>query len=399
MAINDVYSRDALRHVLLRVKNGETSFAPKSQEPADVKAFHSIAAALEHATTLGYIEAKFQRSRMIGTHGYILQAIVTRPLSYQAEQYLLSVGSEDMERSTEHRPDFTCLGDIRYRKQDYEIVHSALAMLLGTIRRWNELAISNGVSKPPYEDEQNYLTNMVEWGKEKLREPNTLSITVRGISVESRRFERAALEYAALESRREALEKSIGMPRAVAHAMLARPRAYAEQAKNIEVRAHPILDELRHEHKAKEDGAASLRHEWDVFISHASEDKVSIVRPLALALQEAGLRVWFDEAELTIGDGLRRSIDRGLARSRFGIAILSDAFFSKDWPQRELDGLSAREVNGVKVILPVWHGVDRDTVVQYSPMLADRMAVRTSRGIPVVVQEVLKALAASGHTN
>lgn len=72
--------------------------------------------------------------------------------------------------------------------------------------------------------------------------------------------------------------------------------------------------------------------EYDVFISHASEDKDAVVRPLAHALQKAGLSVWFDEFELQIGDSLRRKIDTGLARSRFGVVVLSQAFLGKGWP-------------------------------------------------------------------
>jgi hypothetical protein len=63
--------------------------------------------------------------------------------------------------------------------------------------------------------------------------------------------------------------------------------------------------------------------EFDVFVSHASEDKDEIVRPLVHALRDTGLTVWFDELELKIGNSLRRKIDHGLARSRFGIVVLS----------------------------------------------------------------------------
>lgn len=95
---------------------------------------------------------------------------------------------------------------------------------------------------------------------------------------------------------------------------------------------------------------------WDVFVSHASEDKDPFVRSLADLLKAEGLRVWYDEFTLQIGDSLRRTIDRGLANSRFGVVVLSPSFFAKEWPQRELDGLSTRENNGAKVILPVWLG-------------------------------------------
>lgn len=117
--------------------------------------------------------------------------------------------------------------------------------------------------------------------------------------------------------------------------------------------------------------------DYDVFVSHASEDK-DVARPLAEALRERGLAVWFDEQELRIGDSLRRKIDQGIARSRFGIVILSAPFFSKGWPQYELDGLVTLAVTGKQVLLPVWHNVDANAVMAYSPSLADRLALRTS---------------------
>ena len=51
---------------------------------------------------------------------------------------------------------------------------------------------------------------------------------------------------------------------------------------------------------------------WDVFISHASEDKEEVARPLARALQEEGYCVWLDDNELSLGDSLRLKIDEGL---------------------------------------------------------------------------------------
>ena len=90
---------------------------------------------------------------------------------------------------------------------------------------------------------------------------------------------------------------------------------------------------------------------WDVFISHAAEDKDAVARPLADALSRAGCRVWYDELTLSVGDSLSRSIDRGLAESRYGIVVLSPHFLAKEWPRRELDGLTVREVSSGKVIL------------------------------------------------
>jgi hypothetical protein len=109
--------------------------------------------------------------------------------------------------------------------------------------------------------------------------------------------------------------------------------------------------------------------EWDVFISHASEDKDQIARPLFNTLRDLGVKVWFDEVEISIGDSLSRSIDAGLAKSRYGIVILSKAFLRKDWPEYELRGLVAKELGRDKIILPVWCGIERDEIIKYSPSL------------------------------
>lgn len=132
--------------------------------------------------------------------------------------------------------------------------------------------------------------------------------------------------------------------------------------------------------------------EWDVFISHASEDQEGFIRPLAFELQRHGLKVWYAEFSLKLGDSLRRSIDRGLAESQYGIVVLSKHFFKKEWPQRELDGLVARENDEAKVILPLWHGVTKADVTRYSPLLADRFAADTSLGLSHVVTTILKVV-------
>src|SRR5258708_5040258 len=113
-----------------------------------------------------------------------------------------------------------------------------------------------------------------------------------------------------------------------------------------------------------------MTFDWDVFISHATEDRAAFVVPLVSALQSRGLSTWFDECVLSVGDSLRAKIDEGLSRSRYGAVVLSPFFFAKDWPQRELDGLMSRERFGHKVILPIWHNVSHEQVLRFSPILA-----------------------------
>ena len=118
--------------------------------------------------------------------------------------------------------------------------------------------------------------------------------------------------------------------------------------------------------------------DYDFFISHASEDKENFVRGLAEALQNEGAKVWYDEFALKVGDSLREKIDQGLANSRFGVVVLSKHFFSKEWPQKELNGLFSLETEGDTRILPIWHEISKDEVARYSPMLADKVALNTS---------------------
>jgi hypothetical protein len=131
--------------------------------------------------------------------------------------------------------------------------------------------------------------------------------------------------------------------------------------------------------------------QWDAFISHASEDK-DVVVPLAEALRGAGLKIWLDQQVLRLGDSLREKIDEGLINSRFGIVVLSASFLAKKWPQRELNGLMALEEAGHKVILPIWHEIDRETLVAYSSILADRLASDTGRGIASVAADIIQVI-------
>lgn len=118
--------------------------------------------------------------------------------------------------------------------------------------------------------------------------------------------------------------------------------------------------------------------EYDLFVCHASEDK-DFVRPLVAELEALDVRVWFDETAIRIGDSLRRSIDRGLVHSRFGVVVFSREFFAKNWTNYELDGLVAREMQGRKVILPIWHpDLTAEEMLGYSPSLSDKRALLAS---------------------
>jgi hypothetical protein len=134
---------------------------------------------------------------------------------------------------------------------------------------------------------------------------------------------------------------------------------------------------------------------YDVFISHASEDKDTFVRKLATTLRDDyDVEVWYDEFSINWGDSLRTAIDKGLKSSIFGIVVISRDFIKKDWTNRELDGLFQIETLDKKVILPIWHDITKNEVQEFSPILAGKKALSTAiMTVDEIAQELTKLLA------
>lgn len=102
------------------------------------------------------------------------------------------------------------------------------------------------------------------------------------------------------------------------------------------------------------------------------------------------MSVWFDEFELNIGDSLRRKIDLGISRSKFGVVVLSRSFFGRGWPNYELDGLVTQATSGKQVILPIWHELTKQEVMDYSPSLADKLARSTATStVEEIAEEII----------
>ncbi len=173
------------------------------------------------------------------------------------------------------------------------------------------------------------------------------------------------------------------------------------QSREDEKQRRKVADEQKRLFREQKEYERSITHpspdarspeKYDFFISHASEDKDGFVRGLAEALRARNVRVWYDEFTLKVGDSLRRSIDRGLAESRFGVVIVSKHFFGKEWPQKELDALFSQEASGKTRILPIWHEISKDEIVEYSPLLADKIAFKTSMDSTDEIADGLHAL-------
>ncbi|MEH2184286.1 TIR domain-containing protein [Nostoc sp.] len=143
-------------------------------------------------------------------------------------------------------------------------------------------------------------------------------------------------------------------------------------------------------------------YEHDVFISHATEDKEIVARPVYQKLKDKGYKVCFDEASFTVGDSLSRSIAKGLLESRFIIIVLSPSFFKKGWTIHEYQGAVQRKIEAEKiqtgnpVILPIWHEVTSQDVKKFDPTLLDIVATNFSNGIDKVINEIVAALTKAG---
>lgn len=277
-------------------------------------------------------------------------------------------------------------GDLRMKRSDYEVLQAAYRLLRDELDAWNKRLLAHGASQP-YQAEADDLAQMIAWGDDALAHPNRREVVVSGISVGSCRYALAALGLMLSRRQAERTEKARqGWPSAALRAL---DETIARVRKISDTFGHEP-SELLWELIPRRTDVREM--DWDVFVCHASEDKDDFVRPLAEGLRACGLRVWFDEFELTIGDSLRRSIDRGLALSRFGIVIISPSFMEKEWPQRELDGLVAREVPGAKAILPVWHKITAEGIRARSPLLADRLAATSDKGLNRVIADIMRAI-------
>lgn len=132
---------------------------------------------------------------------------------------------------------------------------------------------------------------------------------------------------------------------------------------------------------------------YDIFLSHASEDKDEVARPLAEMLQKRGLKVWYDETELKIGDNLVRKINAGISASRFGILVLSNSFFNKHWTKYELDVLENLMVTEDRVLFSIQHKITIEKIKSYRASLANIFArSTTTHTIEEIADEIYEVI-------
>lgn len=131
----------------------------------------------------------------------------------------------------------------------------------------------------------------------------------------------------------------------------------------------------------------------DVFLCHASEDKAGTVLPLFQGLEDAGISCWFDEAEIRWGHSITQTVNQGLGVSRYVIVVLSHAFLSKNWPQRELNAVLNQEVSSGEVrVLPLVVGDAHDEVFAAYPLLNDKRYLEWNGDLTPIISEFQRLL-------
>ena len=120
--------------------------------------------------------------------------------------------------------------------------------------------------------------------------------------------------------------------------------------------------------------------EYDVFVSHAWEDKEEFVDEFVQALKNRNINVWYDKDKIKWGDTMRVRIDNGLRKSKFGVVVLSPNYIAegKYWTKAELDGLFQLESINGKKLLPIWHNLTKKQMMDYSPIIASKLAMTTA---------------------
>lgn len=142
------------------------------------------------------------------------------------------------------------------------------------------------------------------------------------------------------------------------------------------------------------DHTSEYSDEYDVFVSHAWEDKETFVDEFVQELRARDIKVWYDTSRMKWGDSMRSKIDEGLSHSKFGVAVLSPDYIAegKYWTKAELNGLFQLESINGKTLLPIWHNLTKKQVIEFSPIIADKLAMTTATMTPSEIAEELLQL-------
>ncbi|MCC3256355.1 toll/interleukin-1 receptor domain-containing protein [Xanthomonas campestris] len=136
---------------------------------------------------------------------------------------------------------------------------------------------------------------------------------------------------------------------------------------------------------------ATLPDLRDIFLCHAWDDRKAAAKELHDLLEARGVSIWFSEKDVALGSGLLREIDKGLAKSRVGIVLVTPALLRRlageGIADKELSVLLARDL-----LVPIVHDTTYDALREVSPMLASRSGLNTADDTMAIVASKLAEL-------
>lgn len=224
----------------------------------------------------------------------------------------------------------------------------------------------------------------------RIKKSITKNTSLSSLQSKNRQIETHNREIARQSKKRVDLQKKIAtltLKKAEIEKKLRNEELKASQALNEEVVSVKQLNQellalVERERKEKLEAIekkaeilASLDSEFDVFISHASEDKADFVEPLSKILKEHNISIFYDKDSIDWGGSIPTKIDKGILHSKICLLVISPNFIRKKWPQREKDAFMMLDD---KKILPIWHKVSKDEVQNFSPTLAALNAINTA---------------------
>jgi|GEM_PF-921645 len=130
---------------------------------------------------------------------------------------------------------------------------------------------------------------------------------------------------------------------------------------------------------------------YDLFISYAKEDK-QFASELFGAFTNQGIKTWYDEESLEVGDKILNSIEYGLRNSRYGLLLISKYYLEKAWTKNEMDILVRQHIEDKKQLFPIWRNVTKDEVKSRSLTLAGIGAAKSEEGLKSIVSGIMKQI-------
>lgn len=114
----------------------------------------------------------------------------------------------------------------------------------------------------------------------------------------------------------------------------------------------------------------------DYFLCHAWDDRQGSAKQLHDLLDQRGVKVWFSEKDIALGVPFVREIDKGLAKSKVGLVLVTPNFLKRI----QGEGVADKELSVLLQqgqLIPIIHGTSYEALREVSPMLASRNGLST----------------------